>query len=399
MSLKNASTKTTSTTSTTKPKKALNFGSMAEVYDAVLAGHRVYSVNVNFSKGKTFAPGSALKFIGGAFTATTANEGERAFMKFMPMGYTIDKTSGERKYISEGTTTMFKLVEEPEDMDELAELKLQLSQLKEEVRLQRLSSIVVSENIDFEAWQAFAADNNVGGEPSFEFNLDHWDRAFVSQLGAKTAAAQVKSLSVFFVLSVNPNGTAKCSDIVSVHKPYLGEPVMGRFFETKVVSALWNESVHYTSRYKNEVSAATVAKSFDSVLALQNQIKGVGSSMKNQVEAASKNAFGNKAVANAKAAFETELEAGKWNKFIEARLHELAKSTQFPGWSILACKGYILDMQEKFDDAVEFVDEVVNIKGVATSVKSVAVVQSVADVLATKPEEVVKASPSKLSAV
>lgn len=356
-----------------KPKKSLNYGSMMDVYDAVLAGHRVYSVNVNFSKGVTFGPKSALKFIGGAFTATTANEGERAFMKFMPMGYTLDKTSGAKKYISEGTTTMFKLVEEPNDMDELLELQAHLANLKDEVRIKQLESLVVSEDINFDVWQDFVANNlgaseeNANLEPAFEFNLAHWDRAFVSQLGAKTAAAQVKSLSVFFVLSTNPNGTAKCSDVVAVHKPYLGEPVMGRFFETTVVAAVWNESVIYTSRYKNEISTASIAESFDAALAMQKRINA----SKTLTPTKSANAFGNKAVANAKAAFEAELEAGRWNKYVESNLNDLAKATQFPGWSILACKGYILDMQEKFADAdLTIVNDVVNIKGMATSLKT-----------------------------
>jgi hypothetical protein len=389
-----------------KPKKALNFGSMMEVYDAVLAGHRVYSVNVNFSKGVTFGPGSALKFIGGAFTATTANEGERAFMKFMPMGYTLDKTSGAKKFISEGTTTMFKLVEEPNDMDELLELQAHLANLKDEVRIKQLESLVVSEDINFDVWQDFVANNlgaseeNANLEPAFEFNLAHWDRAFVQQLGAKTAAAQVKSLSVFFVLSTNPNGTAKCSDVVPVHKPYLGEPVMGRFFETTVVAALWNESVIYTSRYKNEISTASIAESFDAALAMQKRINA-----SKTLTTKSTNAFGNKAVANAKAAFEAELSLGKWNKFIESNLNELAKSTQFPGWSILACKSYILDMQEKFADAdLIVVDDVVNIKGMATSLKDNTALNAVKSSVETKEpvassNEATESKKPRLSAI
>jgi hypothetical protein len=192
-------------------------------------------------------------------------------------------------------------------------------------------------------------------------------------LGAKTAAAQVKSLSVFFVLSTNPNGTAKCSDVVPVHKPYIGAPVMGRFFETTVVAALWNESVIYTSRYKNEISTSAIAESFDAALAMQKRINA----SKTLTPTKSANVFGNKAVANAKASFEAELEAGRWNKYVEDRLHELAKSTQFPGWSTLACKSYILDMQEKFADAdLTVVNEVVNIKGMATSLKTDQVVAS-----------------------
>jgi hypothetical protein len=311
-----------------------------------------------------------LKFIGGAFTATTANESERAFMKFMPMGYTLDKTSGAKKYISEGTTTMYKLVQEPDDMDELLEVQAHLSTLNDEAKAKMLQTLVVSENLDHEVWQDFVASNlgasedNANLEPAFEFNLAHWDRAFVSQLGAKTAAAQVKSLSVFFVLSTNPNGTAKCSDVVAVHKPYLGEPVMGRFFETTVVAALWNDSVIYTSRYKNEISTSAIAESFDAAIAMQKRLNA----SKTLTPTKSANAHGNKAVANAKAAFEAELEAGRWNKFVEARLHELARCTQFPGWSVLVCKSYILDMQEKFDDVdLEFTDDVVNIKGIANN--------------------------------
>ena len=408
MSLINSSSKTVATKKVAKPKKVLNFGSMESVYDAVLGGHRVLSINVNFSKGVAFGPGSALKFIGGAFTATTANEGERAFMKFLPMAYTIDKNTGAKKFISEGTTTMFKLVQEPDDMDELVEVQHQLSRLNEEARMKQLASLVVSENIDYDIWQNFVADNlgqsdnNEQLEPAFEFNLDHWDRSFVEQLGAKTAASQAKSLSVFFILSANPNGTAKCSDIVPVHKPYIGEAVMGRFFETKIVAALWNESVIYTSRYKNEISTVAIAESFDGAIAMQKRINASKSLSNSSSKSA--NAFGNKAVANAKVAFEDELAQGRWNKFVEARLHELAKSSQFPGWSILACKGYILDMQEKFADAdLDYVDDLVNIKGIASSLKDNSALDAVKSSVETFVEEVAieatEPKKSRLSAI
>lgn len=387
------SSKTSTKKASDKSKKSLNFGSMMDVYDAVLAGHRVYSVNVNFSKGVTFGPGSALKFIGGAFTATTANEGERAFMKFMPMGYTLDKTSGAKKFISEGTTTMFKLVQEPDDMDELLAVQAHVATLNDEAKAKLLQTLVVSENIDHDVWQDFVANNlgaseeNANLEPAFEFNLSHWDRAFVSQLGAKTAAAQVKSLSVFFVLSNNANGTAKCSDVVAVHKPYLGAPVMGRFFETTIVAAVWNESVIYTSRYKNEIFTASIAESFDAAIAMQKRINA-----SKTLTPTKSNTFGNKAVANAKAAFEAALEAGRWNKFVESNLNDLAKSTQFPGWSVLACKGYILDMQEKFADAdLDYTDDVVNIKGLASSIASNPSVKAVDEVLESISETVVEA--------
>jgi len=360
---KAASNNASETKATSKPKKSLNFGSMDEVYEAVLNGHKVYSVNVNFSQKVAFGPKSALKTIGGAFTST--NEGDRAFMKFMPMGYTLK--DGEPKYITEGTTTVYKLVD-CED-DELAELQQRLPMLNDTAKKALMQSVVVNENIDFEAWQAIAADNNVGGEIVFEFNCAHWDKSFVQQLGAKTLAGQVKSLSIFFVLSANPNGTAKCSDIVEVLKPKDGEPVYGRFFETVVVAATWNEGVFYTPKYKNEIAVSSFSSSVSSVINLQKKINGTGSvdGMKKQVEA--KNQFGNKAVANAKTAFEAELEAGKWNKFVEAKLQELAKSTQFPGWSLLTCKAYLMDMQDKYSD-VEYTNDVINIKGMAGAVNT-----------------------------
>jgi hypothetical protein len=360
----NNSSSASETKATSKPKKSLNFGSMDDVYEAVLAGHQVYSVNVNFSQKVAFGPKSALKTIGGAFTST--NEGDRAFMKFMPMGYTMK--DGEPRYISEGTTTVYKLVDC--DEDELAELHERLPMLNDAAKKQLMNSVIVNENIDFEAWQAIAADNNVGGEIAFEFNCAHWDKSFVQQLGAKTIAVQVKSLSIFFVLNTNPNGTAKCSDIVEVLKPKDGEPVYGRFFETAVIAATWNEGVFYTPKYKNEIAVSAFSSTVSSVLNLQKKINGTGSidGMKKQVEA--KNQFGNKAVANAKTVFEAELQAGKWNKFVESKLQELAKSTQFPGWSLLACKAYLAEMKDNFAD-VEYVDEFINIKGMANAVNVV----------------------------
>jgi hypothetical protein len=390
MALNNNDPSKTVASSSSKPKKTLNLNSMDAVYEAVLAGHTVYSININFSSKVAFGPKSSLKTIGGAFTST--NEGDRAFFKFMPMGYTMN--DGVPKYISEGTTTVYRLIEEI-SQPKLAELQEKLANFNDAAKSAFLQKLVTSDNIDFEAWQAIAADNSVGGEIAFEFNSTHWDRPFIQQLGAKTASKQVKSLSVFFVLSANPNGTAKCSDICEVLKTKTGDSVYGRFFETTIVAALWNETVFYTPKYKNEVSSASFASSVSATISMQKKLSGHGTSdsMKKQVEA--KNQFGNKAVANAKAAFETELEVGKWNKFVESNLNELAKSTQFPGWSILACKGYILDLQEKYQDSdLVYTNDAINIKGMAYSVK---VVNTVVE--ESKKEEPKAKPSSRVSAV
>jgi hypothetical protein len=350
---------------------SVNYGTIDDVKAAVKAGAFVIKFQSNVSKDVAFGPSSPLRSFGGGLTAK--NDGSSAFLQLRPMAYSLNKKSGEKEYISSGTTTALYSTATKEQWDQ-ANTLASVDAHSAVAIMTFLNSCNKELDMDYNAWQALFASVNVSGEAQFNVNVPTWDSKFVTKMGALSAAGKVRSFTVYFVLQ-----DAVMKDHGPILKSKKGETVYGRNIFVDTLCVEFSDQVIRSAVKGTKIDSDTVKDAFETVVELKAMESKVNNIAAQHEELATKK-YGKKAVSNAVLAFESGLAEGKWNQAIESQLREIAASGYFNKqqtpdfFCTLAANIYFQNKEAAFDG--EYVNIPVNTKAVANDVKASQPVES-----------------------
>ena len=343
---------------------SLNYGSIDNVKAAVKAGAFVIKFQSNLSKDVAFGPNSPLRSFGGGLVAK--NDGSSAFLQVRPMAYSLNKKTGEKEYISPGTTTALYSTATKEQWDQANTLASTDAHSAVAI-MTFLNSCNKELDMDYNAWQALFASVNVSGEAQFNINVPTWDSKFVAKMGALSAVGKVRSFTVYFVLQ-----DAVMKDHGPILKSKKGETVYGRNIFVETLCVEFSDEVIRSAVKGTKIDSETVNEAFQTVVELKTMESKVNTIAAQHEELATKK-YGKKAVSNTVLAFESALAEGKWNQAIESQLREIAASGYFNKqqtsdfFCTMAANIYFQSKEVDFDG--EYVNIPVNVKTVANEVK------------------------------
>jgi len=338
-----------------KPKSTnkLDYGSIEAVNTALLNGSTIFKLNLNFKKNVPFGLKQHLSFFGGSLKCRDDLSG--AFANFIP-----ESTVGG-KHLSAGTSYVLSVKQKPSS-EQLA----QIAMFNEEAKQSIYASLITETNYDYEDWQAFSLER-FGSSIGLEINVPNWNADFVEALSdARDADPEemIRSMSLYLSFD-EEDGASFDLNKTELIKPKEGAPFMGKVVQPRIFACFFFKEIFRSARFEGSVSRQDIAQTVSDIAAMKEELAAI-----NAQATQSSNKKGNKAVSNAKLVFETRLETeGVWNSFVETELMELAKSSQFPGWSLLAAKVYFSKLSAQYPDA-EYTEEHVSIRNTANAVKS-----------------------------
>jgi hypothetical protein len=350
----------------TTTNKSLNTGSMADVDEAIKAGSMVVKYQCNFKRDSSLGVNSPMKSFSGSLKCK--NTGDSAFMDVRPMGYSNNNVTGEKEYITDGTMTAMYNLTSKEEWDDVAFMEAS----GREAAAVRMAAVYLKQtkeiNMNYLKWQALFSSINVSGEGVINFNHDNWDRKFVTEMSAKSSAGKVKSFVMYFVLQ-----DAVMKDHGIVFRPRAaGVEVEGRTLFVTPIFVEFNETTIRGAIKGTKLEGATVKEALNVLIELDEMEKEM-KTVSVQHEQIGNRLGGKKAVQNAHIAFEAGLADGKWNFAIERKLQEFAASGLFNKtqtenfFCTIAANFYFYKKKAAFDG--QFIDDEVNVKAIANSVK------------------------------